>query len=119
MSRYKHFLPCTFCSVLLARLLNDSTIKLEKVEYIDGKTFKVAVFMPDVSVSYKISDETLSVYSVKNDLYYRISNTEELSDTEYRCALRRELKSEDKVMTTSLGSFSERIYLDVQTGEQQ
>jgi hypothetical protein len=102
-----------FCAVLCACPFDDSSPELASVEYIDGTTIKVTVVIPDTSVSYEINDDTLSLYSTKHDLYYRITGTEKLSGMEYKCFLRRELKPGDKVRATGHSPLSGTVYLDV------
>jgi hypothetical protein len=115
---YKSLLFFIFCVFLYACPFSDSPPKLAGIEYIDNMTIKVVVFTVDTSMPYEIKDNTLSVYSTKYDLYYRIIKTEKLSDTEYKCFLRRNLKSGDKLRINGLGSVSGSVYFDVPYKEQ-
>jgi hypothetical protein len=99
--------------VLCACPVDNSSPELASVEYLDSTTIKVAVFLPDASVSCEVNDDTLSVYSTKHDLYYRITGTEKLSGTEYRCFLRRDLKPGDRIRATGHSPLSGTVYFDV------
>jgi hypothetical protein len=91
--------------------------ELAKVAYNDSRSITVTLLVPDPAVSCEVTDNTLSVYSTKHDLYYRIAETEKLSDTEYKCSLRRDLKSGDRVRVNGHGSLAGTVYFDVPGGE--
>jgi hypothetical protein len=118
MFRSKYLLLCAFCAVLSACPFEDLTPTLEKAEYGSNRSITVMLLVPDASVAYEVNDDTLSVYSTKHNLYYRIAGTEKLSGAEYQCTLRRDLKPGDRVRVNGHGSLAGSVCFDV-PGEEQ
>jgi hypothetical protein len=112
LSRITAFALCAFCALLCACPVDNSSPELASVEYLDSTTIKVTVILPDASVSCVVNDDTLSVYSTKHDLYYRITGTVKRSETEYKCFLRKELKPGDRIRATGHGPLSGTVYFD-------
>jgi hypothetical protein len=119
MVKHKHFLLCVLCAVLCACSFEDSQPELAGAEYVDSKTITVTLLVRDSAVSYDVNDDTLSVYSTKHNLYYRISSVEKLSDTEYNCVLRKAIKPGDRVRVNGRGSLSGSVYFDAPGTEEQ
>jgi hypothetical protein len=117
MPRHKKLLICAFSALLSACPFDDSRPELAKVEYNDGRSITVTLFVSDTTVSYEVNDDTLSVYSTKHDLYYRIAEAEKLSGAEYKCSLSRNLKSGDRVRVNGHGSLAGSVYFDVPGGK--
>jgi hypothetical protein len=113
MSRRKLLLLCVFYVVLYSCTLEDLSPALAGIECIDSKTIKVSVLISDAAIPYEVDDNTLSVYSTKHDLYYRIDGTEKLSKAEYKCFLRKDIKPGDRIRADGNGSLSGSVCLDV------
>jgi hypothetical protein len=117
MSRYKYLLLCAFCFLLCTCKFDESSIELASIEYIDSKSFIITIAPSDISLPYKINDNTLSVYSTKYDLYYRIDTAEKLSNVKYKCCLKKDFKKGDKIRVNGHGLFSGTVYLNVSEEE--
>jgi hypothetical protein len=119
MVKHKYLLLCAFCAVACDCPVEDSRPELISAGYVDSRTITVTLLVRNSAVSYDVNDDTLSVYSTKYDLYYRISSVEKLSGAEYKCALHKEIKPDDRIRVNGHGSLSGSVYFDVSGGEEQ
>jgi hypothetical protein len=63
------------CVILCGCPIEDLSPVLAAVEYVDDWNIKVIIVIINGSVPCDVRDETISVYSTKHNLYYRITGT--------------------------------------------